>query len=684
LKIYDTRFLRNIAVIGHGGSGKTSLVEAMLYNAGHTNRLGKVDEGNTVTDFAPEEIKRKISVNTTPAPCEWKDHKINLLDTPGYSDFFGEVIGALRVVDSVLVVVCAVSGVEVQTEIGWQEATKSNLPKIVFINKLDRENANFDNVLQQLRDTFGGNIIPVQIPIGSEAQFCGIVDVLTMKAFKYSPGEGKYQEEEVPEDLRETAEAAREALIEAAAEADDELLMKYLDGETLTEEEINLGLKKGFKERSFVPVLCGSALANIGIKHLLDFLVDVVPSPADLAEGKDLAQEPLAALVFKTMADPYVGKLNIFRVFSGVFKSDSVVYNANKEREEKIGQIFVMRGKQQEPVSEVKAGDIAAVAKLQVTSTGDTLCQKNNPVVLPGIEFPNPTLPVAIEPKSKGDEDKLSNALARILDEDPMLRLEKNTETRETILTGMGETHLDIVMERLHQKFGVEVVSRTPRVPYRETIRATVQSEGKYKKQTGGRGQYGHVWLTLEPLPDQDFVFEEKIFGGAVPKQYIPAVEKGLREALNEGVLAGYPVTGVKITLFDGSYHIVDSSELAFKIAASMAFKKGMEQASPVLLEPIMNVEVTVPEQFMGDIIGDLNGKRGRILGMEPKEGGLQVIKAQVPLAEMYRYAIDLKSITQGRGSFKMEFSHYEEVPPRLAEEIIEKRRAELEKEKEK
>lgn len=676
MKVYETAQLRNVAVIGHGGTGKTSLVEAMLFNAGHTTRLGKVDDGTATTDFLPEEVKRKISVNLAMAPCEWKNCKINLLDTPGYSDFFAEVKSALRVADSVLVVLCAVSGVEVQTEIGWKEA--GNLPKIAFINKMDRENASFERVIQQMKDVLKGNIIPLQLPLGAESNFSGVVDLLKMKAYRYNPKEGTYEEQPIPDDLKEKAEEAREAIMEAAAEGDDELLMKYLDGEPLSEEEIYSGLKKAFQANSFVPVLCGSALNNIGVRHLMDFLVDFAPAP-DVSE-----ENALAALVFKTMTDPYVGKLSFFKVFGGSMKSDSIVFNSNKEREEKISQIFVMRGKQQEAVPEVKAGDIAAVAKLQDTSTGDTLCRKDKPIKLEGIDFPEPTLSVAIEPKSKGDEDKLSNAINKLLESDPSLRLHKNLETKETILTGMGETHLDIVIERLHQKFGVEVTSRPPSVPYRETIRSTVQQEGKYKKQTGGRGQYGHVWITLEPYPDGEFAFEEKIFGGAVPKQYIPAVEKGLREAITEGVLAGYPVTGVKVTLYDGSYHPVDSSELAFKIAASMAFKKAMEKANPVLLEPIMNVEVIVPEQFMGDIMGDLNGKRGRILGMEPVEGGLQLIRAQVPLAEMSDYAIALKSITQGRGNFRMEFSHYEEVPPRLAEEIIEKRRAEMEKEKEK
>jgi elongation factor G len=680
LKVYETERLRNLAVIGHGGAGKTSLVEAMLFNAGHTTRLGRVDEGNATTDYLPEEIKRKISVSTTMAPCEWKECKINILDTPGYADFFSEVKSALRVVDSILTVVEAVAGVEVQTEIGWQEANRVKLPKAIFINKMDRENANFDRVVHQVRDVLKCNAVPVELPIGSEANFAGVIDLLTMKASLYSK-DGSYQEQEIPGELLGAAEEARQNLMEAAAEGDDELLMRYLDGEALTGEEIFIGLKKAFQSQGLVPVLCGSSLNNIGIRHLLDFIVNVSPSPIDLAEqGGNPQQAPLAVLVYKTMADPYVGKVSFFRVFGGVLKSDSQVYNANKEKEEKIAQLFVMRGKQQENVTEVKAGDLAAVAKLQETATGDTLCRKDKAVMLPGIDFPEPTLSFAIEPKSKVDEDKLSSAMARLVEADPTIRLSKNAETKETILTGMGDTHLEIVLERLQQKFGVEVSSKKPKIPYRETIRSTVQSEGKHKKQTGGRGQYGHVWMTLEPIPEGDFEFTEKVFGGAVPRQYFPAVEKGVREAMSEGVLAGYPVTGVRTTLYDGSFHPVDSSELAFKLAGILSFKNGMEKANPVLLEPIMNVEVTVPEQFMGDIMGDFNSRRGRILGMESRDGGVQVIRATAPLVELADYAIILKSITQGRGSFKMVFAQYEEVPARLAEEIIEKRKAELER----
>lgn len=677
MKVYETERLRNLAIIGHGGAGKTSLVEAMLFNAGHATRLGRVDEGNATTDYLPEEIKRKISVSTTTAPCEWKEHKINILDTPGYADFFSEVKSALRVVDSVLTVVEAVAGVEVQTEIGWQEADRVNLPRMIFINKMDRENANFDRVLRQIRDVLKCNAVPVELPIGSESQFSGVVDLLAQKAYRYNPKDGSCQEQEIPADLAGAVQDAQQNLMEAAAEGDDELLMRYLDGETLSDEEIFTGLKKAFQSHSVVPVLCGSSTSNIGVRHLLDFIVRLALSPAELAGGeKDLTGEPLAALVYKTTADPYVGKLSFFRVFGGVMKPDNLVYNANKEKEEKIGQLYVMRGKQQDNVTEVRAGDLATVAKLQETATGDTLCRKDKAVVLPGIDFPEPNLSFAIEPKSKGDEDKLSSAMARLVEADPTIRLSKNTETKETILTGMGETHLEIVLERLQQKFGVDVASKKPKIPYRETIRSTVQSEGKHKKQTGGRGQYGHVWMTLEPMPESDFEFAEKVFGGAVPRQYFPAVEKGVREALNEGVLAGYPVTGVRATLYDGSFHPVDSSELAFKLAAILSFKSGMEKANPVLLEPIMNVEVTVPEQFMGDIMGDFNSRRGRILGMESKEGGVQVIRATAPLVELSDYTIVLKSITQGRGSFRAEFAQYEEVPARLAEEIIEKRKA--------
>ncbi|MDQ0287650.1 elongation factor G [Desulfofundulus luciae] len=667
MKNYQTSQIRNIGVIAHGGAGKTSLVEAMLFNTGAITRLGRVEDGTTTADYHPEEINRQVTIHTSLVPCEWQNCKLNILDTPGYSDFIGEVRGVLRVVETALFVVSAVDGVEVQTEVIWDLVEQGNQSRIVFINKMDRENANFYKVLDDLQAKFNANFAPIQLPIGQANDFTGIVDLVEQKAYSFE--NGKPKEVAVPDNLASEIPSYREKLIEAAVEADDELMMKYLEGEELSSEEIKQGLQKGVIAGKVVPILCGSATKNMGVTNLMDFLVKNCPAPP-VEEGA-----PFSGLIFKTLADPYVGKMNFIRVFTGTLKSDTVVLNSTKEKQEKIGQILYVRGKNSTPTTEVPTGDIAVLVKLQDTSTGDTLCDKDRPVKLEGINFPEPTLTVAIQPKSKGDEDKLGDALSKLLEEDPAVRVEKNTETKQTLLTGMGELHLDILLERLKRKYGVDVTMDSPKVPYRETIRAEVKVEGKHKKQTGGRGQYGHVWLRLEPLADAPFEFTEEIFGGAVPKQYIPAVEKGVREAMQEGVLAGYPVTGVKVVLYDGSFHPVDSSELAFKIAASMAFKKGQQQAKPVLLEPIMEVEVTVPENFMGDIISDFNTKRGRILGMEAA-GKNSRVKALVPLAEMYRYAIDLKSMTQGRGSFRMKFSSYEEVPARLAEEIIKKAKA--------
>ncbi|MHB1418089.1 MAG: elongation factor G [Bacillota bacterium] len=670
MKIFDTENIRNLAIVAHGGAGKTSLAEAMLFNSGAIKRLGRVDEGNTTTDYFPEEIKRKVTINATLAPVEWKEKKINLIDTPGYADFFGDVKGALRVVDALLVVIRPVSGVEVQTEIVWEHADRSGIPRIAFINKMDRENANFNKVVDDMRAKLTKKIIPIQFPLGAAETFTGIIDLIEMKAYKFDAS-GQPKETDIPDEISDEALTYREGMIEAAAEADDELLMKYLDGEQLNEEEIRMGLRKGVVSGELVPVLCGSATKNIAIIPLMNFLAEFAPSPLDRVSENNINKSQLAALVFKTIADPYVGKLSFFRVYGGVLKADTTVYNSNKETEEKVGQLFIPLGKVQQPVTEVRLGDIAAVAKLQTTTTGETLATKSNPVILEGIEFPEPTLSVAISPKSKGDEDKLGHAINRLLEEDPTLRYGKNAETREALLTGMGELHLDIILERLHRKFGVEVTMASPKLPYRETVRNTVTKiEGKHKKQTGGHGQFGHVYIDMAPLPGEDFVFDEKIFGGSVPRQYIPAVEKGIRESMQEGVIAGYPVTNIRVTLVDGSYHPVDSSEMAFKVAAHLAFRKAMDIAKPVLLEPIVSVEVLVPDHYMGDIIGDLNSKRGRILGMEP-QGKNQLIRAHVPMAEMYRYAIDLKSITQGRGQFRMEFSQYEEVPSMIADKMI-------------
>lgn len=680
MKTYSSKKLRNVGILAHGGAGKTSLTEAMLYNAGHISRLGKVDEGTTATDYLPEEIKRQVTVSTTLAPVEWNDHKINILDTPGYADFIGEVKSAYRAVDGVILVVDGVAGVEVQTEVHWDTAEEGNIPRLIFINKLDRENSNFNKVLEQLQEQFGNAIVPLTLPIGSEDSFSGVIDILKHKSYSFEGTKVK----ESPLGAAEEAETEKykDRLMEAAAEGDDELLMKYLEGETLSDEEIIQGLKAGVMNAKIVPVFAGSALKNIGIQPLIDAVLDMIPSPIDKPEfeGKNLDKEPLSAIVFKTLADPFVGKLSFVRVVSGIIKADSTVYNVNKEKDERYGSLLVMRGKNQDNIPEAYPGDIVAIAKLNDTSTGHTLGIKDKTEALPGIEFPNPIFSVAVSAKSRNDEDKVGTGLNRLVEEDPTIRLEKNPETKETILSGMGELHVDMVLERLSRKFGVEVTTKTPKVPYRETIRSSAEYDYKHKKQSGGHGQYGHVKLRIEPLAEKDFEFTETIFGGAVPRNYFPAVEKGVRDAMAEGILAGYPVTNVKVTLFDGSYHDVDSSEMSFKIAASMAFRKGVEKANPVLMEPIMNVEVYVPEIYMGDIISDLNGKRGRILGMEP-QGKLQVVKAQAPLSEMYRYAIDLKSITQGRGSYKMEFDHYEDVPAHAAKGIIEESQAAKEQE---
>ncbi len=673
MKNYNTEQIRNIGFFGHGGVGKTSLVEAMLFNTGVINRMGRVEDGTTVADYHPEEAQRQSTVHTSLVPVEVDGVKLNILDTPGFSDFIGEVRGALRVVDAGLFVFSAVDGVQVQHELIWKSTQKQNLPKMVFINKMDRENASFAKLMDGLKEKFNANFVPVNFPIGDGLDFKGVVDVLYQKAFEFD-NKGKPKEIPVPGELEGQLAEYREKLVEAAAEGDDDLTMKYLEGEELTPDEILDGLRKSITAVKAVPVMCGSATKNMGISDLTAFLAGYMPAPR-CEDG------PLAALVFKTLADPYVGRMNFLRVFRGTLKSDSAVYNSNREKSERIGQVLFVRGKQSEATTQVNCGDMAVVVKLAETSSGDTLCDKDNKVQLEGIDFPVPNYTVAIAPKSKNDEDKLGDAVFKLLEEDPSLQVQKNTETRQTLLIGMGEAHVNIMVNNLKRRFGVDVVIEEPKVPYRESIRGKAEVEGKHKKQTGGRGQYGHVWIRFEPLPEGDFEFHEEVFGGAVPKNYFPAVEKGLREAMQEGVLAGYPTVGIKATLYDGSYHSVDSSEMAFKIAASLAFKKAVPQAKPVLLEPIMYVEVTVPDEFMGDIIGDFNTKRGRVLGTDQMEDGT-VIKAHVPLAEMFKYANDLKSMTQGRGQFKMEFYSYEEVPANLAEKIIQKAKADAEAEK--
>ena len=682
MKVYPTEKIRNIALVGHGGTGKTSMAEAMLYYTGASKRLGKVDDGNSVSDYLPEEVRKKFTIGTAVIPCEYREHKINILDTPGYADFYFEVCGALRVVDSMVVFFSANSGnLEVQSQVIWEE--NANIPKLAVINKMDRENADYTKTLNNIRETFSEPVVPVQLPIGAEDNFKGVVDLIRMKAYMIEIGSGKSTEAEIPADMMDDVEMYKMELIEAAAEADDELLSKYLEGEELSDQEIVKGIKAAAKNGSAVFVFCGAATKVMGAAQLMDFIVDCSPTPDcnPFVEDKDL-KGALQAQVFKTIADPYIGRLSLFRIFAGTMKADSTVYNVNKEKEEKITQLLVMTGKEQSAVPEMQAGDIGAVAKLAVTGTSDTLSVRGSAEGMPPVDFPIPTLSMAIEPKSKGDEDKLSGALNRIMEEDPTIRIEKNPETRQTIITTMGDTHVDIILDKLSRKYGVEVIGKDMRIPYRETIRALVEAEGKHKKQSGGHGQYGHVWVKFEPTEEGNFVFEEKVFGGSVPRNFFPAVEKGLLEAMDEGVLAGYPVANLKATLYDGSYHSVDSSEMAFKMAAKLAFKAGVEKAKPVLLEPIVNVEIVIPDTYMGDIIGDLNSKRGRVLGMEPV-GNKQMVKAQVPLAEMARYTIDLKSITQGRGKFKMEVDHYEEVPAQDAEKIIAKAKQERE-EKEK
>ena len=681
MKEYKSDRIKNVGIVAHGGAGKTSLTEAMLFNAGAVTRLGRVDDGSATTDFEAEEVKRKVSISTALAPCEWKDYKINVVDTPGYSDFVSEVKGALRAVDSAIVVLCAASGVEVETEKVWKYAAEQKVPRIAFINKMDRENADFDASVEAMKAAFGGSIVPLQLPIGSQESFSGIVDIVGMKAYVYKGGKGT--ETEIPADMSDAVELARLNMIEAAAEADDEVLAKYLEGVELTDEEIRSGLVRGISEGRFSPVFCGSATKNIGIADFMNALVLYAPT-ADktVATGSKPKSEdavtrsitdPFSALVFKTTADPFVGRLSFIRVFSGTLKPDSMLFNATKEKTERIGSIFTMRGKTQDPVTVANAGDIVVVAKLAETGTGDTLCDKDKPVVYPPISYPRQMFTLCIEPKNKGDEDKIGTALTRLADEDPTLKFKKHPETSQLLVSGLGDLHLAIMAERLKRKFGVDVKLSDPKIAYRESIRTGVKVEGKHKKQTGGHGQYGHVWLQLDPLPSGSPIeFVDATFGGSVPRQFIPAVEKGVREAFSKGVIAGYPLVDIKVTLTDGSYHDVDSSEMSFKVASALAIRKGVVQAKPILLEPIYSVEVTVPESYMGDIIGDLNGKRGRILGMEPIGGGLGMVRAMAPMSEMFRYAIDLRSITQGRGSFAMEFDHYAEVPQRQAEAIIE------------
>jgi len=674
LKRYSGDAIRNVAVAGHQGAGKTSLAEAVLFDTGAIDRLGRVDDGSAKTDFDAEEQRRQISINLALAPAEWKGCKINLMDTPGYLDFQGEVGSAMRVADAAVIVVPGPSGVEVGAETAWELATEHQLPKLIFVNKMDRENADYGRVMESIRAAFGNRCVPIQAPIGQESGFSGVVDVLRHAAVTGSGRDVKSGG--VPAACEARVQEIREALMECAAEADDDLLEKYLGGEPLSDEELSRGVIAAVKGCGLVPVLFGSATANIGIQPLLDALLELVPSAAEKQADES---KPAAALVFKTLSDPYVGKLSYFRVYQGVLKGGVDVHNTNREHDERLGQLFVLRGKQQEPVTEVAAGDIAATAKLGFTVTGDTLCEKGKTTRLEGIEFPHPSYSKAIVALSKADEDKMGPALARLAEEDPAFRFHRDPETGQTVISGQGDTHLNIVIERL-KRFGANVHAEEVKLAYRETIHGTARVQGRHKKQTGGRGQFGDCWVKFEPLArGAGYEYVDAIVGGSIPRQYIPAVDKGLQESLDHGILGGFRVVDIRATCDDGSFHDVDSSEMAFRQAAHLAFRAGMEKAGAVLLEPVMNIEVVIPEQYMGDIISDMNTKRGRILGMEPVGNGKQLVRAVAPMAEVQNYAIDLRSIARGRGRFKTEFSHYEEVPTHIAQGVIEKAKRERE-----
>jgi elongation factor G len=685
--------IRNVGVVGHGGVGKTSLVEAMLFAAGAVTRLGRVDDGSTTTDFDPDEIKRKISINTSVAYCDWKGHRINLVDTPGYGDFIADSRAGLRVVEAAVVVVDAVAGVQVQTEKVWKFATEYNLPRVVVINRLDRERADFFRTFESLTRRLKGRLVALHLPIGEESGFKGFVDLVKVKAVTVTAG--KPTEGDVPGELADRVKEYREKLVEAAAETDDDLLAKYLEEGSLGEPEMLKALRAGITEGKLVPVVCAAASKSIGVHALLDLIVESLPSPADRPEieGTDTkakqrgtrvadAKAPVTALVFKTLSDPHIGKLSLFRVLSGTLKADSTLLNAGRGARERMGHVSWLQGKTQKNVESLGAGEIGVAQKLKETLTGDTLSEEAHPFELPKITFPEAAISFAIQPKTRGDEDKISNALARIAEEDPTVHYHFDPETKQLLVSGVGSLHVEMVVERMKRKYNVDVNLLPPRIPYKETVKGRAEGQGKYKKQTGGRGQYGDTWLRVEPMPrGGGFEFVDDIFGGAVPRNFIPSVEKGVRDCMKKGILAGYPVVDMKVTLYDGSYHDVDSSDMAFQIAASMGLQKVFMDARPILLEPIMNVEVTTPADHAGDVIGDLNSRRGRIAGMEPA-GETAAVRAVVPMSEMLTYESSLRSMTGGRGGYSMEFSHYEEVPAFIAEKVIKEAKAEKEKEK--
>ncbi|MEN6560602.1 MAG: elongation factor G [Acidobacteriota bacterium] len=683
MKDYSAEAIRNIVLAGHGSSGKTTLASAFLFDAAATNRLLKVDKGNTITDYDPDEIERKISINATPCFCEWASHKINVIDTPGYSNFLWDTRAALRAVDGAVVLIDAVAGVEVGTEKVWEMIEERGLPRLFVINKMDRENANFGRALESVREFFGRQAVPVQLPIGEEKNFAGVVDIVERKAYLFEKDEsGKMTEAAVPEALAGEVERRYKELMEMVAESDEKLMEKYFDKGELAPEEFKAGLKKSIRRHQIYPVFAASGLANIGAQPLIDGVIAYLPSPVEAGavkaaiKGEDKAvapsaDGPFAAIVFKTISDPYTGRISLMRVFSGRVNPDGAVYNPNRDADEKLGGLFFLQGKEQIAAGQAKAGDIVATAKLKVTATGDTLCVKGSGIVFPDINFPLPSISFAIEPKTRADEDRISQATHRITEEDPTVRIERDPNTSQLIISGNGELHVRIITERLKKRYNVDVDLKPPKISYLETIKGKSDVQGRHKKQTGGRGQFGDCWIKFEPLPrGKDFEFEDKVFGGAIPRNFIPSVEKGLQEARKKGVLAGYPTVDFKAILYDGSYHDVDSSDIAFKIAANKAYKKGIREAKPTLLEPVMNVEIYTPEAYMGDIMGNLNGRRGRVQGMEQK-GPMRVLKAQVPMSEMLDFEPTLTSITGGRGSFLMEFSHYEEAPSNIQQKII-------------
>ena len=689
MKTFPPARIRNVALVGHGGAGKTTLAEALLFCAGAISRQGRTEDGTTTTDFDPEEVRRGISLSLALAPFEREGYKINLLDAPGYADFVTDVHAALRVADLAVLVVSAVEGPEVQTDVAWRIASERNIPRMFFVSKLDRERASFERTLEQLRERFGPSVSPLQLPIGEEAGFRGVADLLADAAFVYEAGaqeKGKAGvRAQIPSEVAEQAASARDSLVEGIVMADDALMERYLDGETLALKDLDETLAKGMAEGSVFPVACGSAAKLVGVDRLAQLICEVGPSPIDRppiqvvagASTTEVACDPAGqplAFVFRTIADPYVGKMSFLRVLSGTIRPDTQLTNPRTHADERLHGLFTMRGKEQDSVAELPAGDIGAVAKLADTSTGDTLAPKGTPVVVPPLDVPEPVLSVAVRPKSKGDEDKLMTGLHRLQEEDPALRVRRDDETHQTLLSGMGDTHLSMVIERLSRKFGVEVETEDVRVAYRETITGSAEAEGKHKKQTGGHGQFGVAFLRVEPLPrGGGFEFVDKIVGGAIPRQFIPAVEKGVAETMAQGGLYGYPVVDVRVTVFDGKYHPVDSSEMSFKMAGSLGFKDAMSKAGPVMLEPISLLEVTVPAQYQGDIMGDLNSRRGRVQGTEAVGGGEQTITALVPTSEVLRYSIDLRSITGGRGRFSVRHDHYDLLPSHLVDRVAKK-----------